>query len=404
MNAVEKVKKYGQEQLLRFLPELNEAEKRSLFDQIEKLDLDIIGKASADESRERGKITPLKAMDLSVIESRREEFETAGIGALKEGKVAAVLLAGGMGTRLGCDGPKGVYDIGLTRNLYIFQCLINNIMDVVRLTGRYIDLYIMTSDLNHDDTVSFFREHDNFGYPKEHMVFFEQAMAPCCDLEGHILLGSKSSVATSPNGNGGWYVSMMRAGLDDDIKRKGIEYLNVFAVDNVLQRICDPVFIGATILEGSEVGAKVVRKNHPDEKVGVMCLEDGHPSIVEYYDLTDSMRDLTDERGERVYNFGVILNYLFRVDSLTEIVNKALPYHVVLKKVPYISESGELIHPEEPNGHKFEQLILDMIHLSGSCLPFEVVREREFAPIKNLTGVDSVDSARDLLRKNGVVL
>lgn len=404
MNATDKVKKYGQEQLLRFLPELSEAEKETLFAGIEKLDFDIIEKAESDESRKRGRITPLDAMDLQRIEPRREEFRQAGLKALKEGKVAAVLLAGGMGTRLGCDGPKGIYNIGITGDLYIFECLINNLKEVVREAGVPIDLYVMTSDLNHDATVSFFKEHGFFGYPEDHVTFFEQEMAPCSDLTGHILLEAKNKVASSPNGNGGWYRSMMRAGLTEGLKRKGVEYLNVFAVDNVLQKICDPVFIGATILEGKDVGAKVVRKNHPDEKVGVMCLEDGHPSIVEYYDLPDSMRDEVDERGERVYNFGVILNYLFEVSALTNIVNEALPYHVVLKKVPYISDSGELIHPDSPNGHKYEQLILDMIYLSRSCLPFEVKREREFAPIKNLTGVDSVESARELLRKNGVVL
>ncbi len=404
MNIHDKLFKYHQEHLLKFESELTEAERESLYAQIESLDFDVISSAEAGESLKRGKITPLEAMDLSRIEPRREEFKAAGIEAIKAGRVGAVLLAGGMGTRLGCDGPKGIYNIGITRKLYIFECLINNLLDVVKEAGAYIHLYVMTSDLNHDATVSFFKEHDFFGYPKDHVTFFEQAMAPCSDLNDKVLLESKCRIATSPNGNGGWYLSMLRAGLEDHLKQNGIEYLNVFAVDNVLQRICDPAFIGATILEKAEVGAKVVRKNHPDEKVGVMCLEDGHPSIVEYYDLTPEMRDLTDERGERLYNFGVILNYLFNVKALDAIVKKALPYHVVLKKVPYIDDNGVLVHPEEPNGHKFEQLVLDMIHLSGSCLPFEVVREKEFAPVKNLTGVDSVDSARELLKLNGVEL
>ncbi|MCR5279137.1 MAG: UDPGP type 1 family protein [Lachnospiraceae bacterium] len=404
MNAQDKVVKYGQEQLLSFASELSDEERQALYSQIETLDFDVIAQGEAYKAAPRGKITPLEALDIQRIGLRRQEYEEAGLKAIKEGKVAAVLLAGGMGTRLGCDGPKGIYDIGITRRLYIFECLINNLTDVVNKAGAYIDLCVMTSDLNHEATVSFFKEHDYFGYPSENICFFRQEMAPCCDLEGKILLESKGKVATSPNGNGGWYLSMMRAGIADRLRTKDIEYLNVFAVDNVLQRICDPVFIGATILENKEVGAKVVRKNHPEEKVGVMCLEDGHPSIVEYYDLTDSMRDEVDERGERVYNFGVILNYLFKVDSLTKIVNKALPYHVVLKKVPYVSKTGEQVHPETPNGHKFEQLILDMIYLSKSCLPFEVEREREFAPIKNLTGVDSVESARELLKKNGVEL
>ena len=196
----------------------------------------------------------------------------------------------------------------------------------------------------------------------------------------------------------------MKNNLLDTIKNFDIEWLNVFAVDNVCQRICDPKFIGATLLEKRTVGAKVVKKATRDERVGVICLEDGKPSIVEYYELTDEMMDLADERGERVYNFGVILNYLFNVDELVEIVNKSLPYHVVEKKIPYVDENGNTVKPESPNGYKFEQLVLDMIHLADSCLPYEVVREREFAPIKNKTGVDSVESARELLKKNGVEL
>ena len=405
MNAIEKVKKYGQEQLLKYVDELTPAEADKLKAQIEELDFDVLSALSnSNEVLKRGKITPLESLELSEIEKHKDEYEKAGIEALKAGKVAAVLLAGGMGTRLGSDAPKGVFNIGKTRDLYIFECLINNMMKVVDRIGRYIRLYVMTSDLNYEATVSFFNEKNFFGYPKDQVIFFKQAMAPCCDMNGKVFLESKSKVSTSPNGNGGWFLSMIRSKVIDDVKKNGIEWFNVFAVDNVLQYICDPVFIGATILNKRDIGAKVVRKNHPDEKVGVVCLEDGRPSIVEYYELTDSMRDEVDERGERVYNFGVILNYLFNVSSLEEIVKTSLPYHVVDKKIPYIDENGNPVKPEEPNGHKFEQLVLDMIHMSDSCLPFEVVREKEFAPIKNKTGIDSVESAQALLEKNGVTL
>ena len=174
-------------------------------------------------------------------------------------------------------------------------------------------------------------------------------------------------------------------------------------MDNVLQRIADPVFVGATISKDCVVGAKVVRKAAPDEKVGVMCLEDGKPSIVEYYELTEELMNAKNEKGDPAYNFGVILNYLFSVQALEKLMGN-LPLHIVEKKIPYLDESGRLVKPEEPNGYKFENLVLDMIHKMDSCLPFEVVREKEFAPIKNKTGVDSVDSARELLKKNGVEL
>ena len=171
-----------------------------------------------------------------------------------------------------------------------------------------------------------------------------------------------------------------------------------------MQRIADPCFVGAVIDTKMAVGSKVVRKAARDEKVGVMCLEDGKPSIVEYYELTEEMMDAKDEKGDPAYNFGVILNYLFRIRDLEAIMNRKLPLHVVEKKIPYLDENGALVKPEAPNGYKYEQLVLDMIHEMDSCLPFEVVREQEFAPIKNKTGVDSVESARILVQKNGIVI
>ena len=196
----------------------------------------------------------------------------------------------------------------------------------------------------------------------------------------------------------------MKAGLDRDLEEKGVEWLNVFAVDNVLQQIADPVFVGATIASGCVSGAKVVRKTNPYERVGALCLEDGKPSIVEYYELTPEMAEAVNENGSLLYGFGVILNYLFRLDKLLEIESRQLPLHIVEKKVPYLDENGVLQKPETPNAYKFETLILDMIYMMDNCLSFEVVREKEFAPVKNATGVDSVESARELLQKNHIVI
>ena len=405
MTLREKLEEIGQSQLLKFEDEITPGEKEELYKQIESIDFGVIKELdSLNNPAKKGKISPLGALDLDAISARKKDYFNAGVKAIKEGKVGAVLLAGGMGTRLGSNDPKGMYNIGLTKPLYIFECLINNLTDVVKETDTYIYLYVMTSDLNYESTTKFFKKHDYFGYPSDHILFFKQEMAPCCDYNGKVLLEKKNKVAVSPNGNGGWFLSMMKTGILNHVHEHGIELLNVFSVDNVLQRICDPVFVGATLLEGKTVGAKVVRKNHPDEKVGAMCLEDGRPSIIEYYDLTDDLRDQVDDKGERVYNFGVILNYLFHVDELEKIVNESLPYHVVEKKIPCLDSDGNEVKPEAPNGYKFEQLVLDMIHLAESCLPFEVLREHEFAPVKNRTGVDSVDSARVLLEKNGKVL
>ena len=403
--AVKKLADYGQEHVLKYYDELSDSQKLELLAQIEATDFGVVSLCTKEDKEvKKGEISPLAAMQLSEINKRKDEFKAAGVDAIKNGKVGAVLLAGGMGTRLGSDDPKGMYNIGITKDVYIFERIISNLMDVVRETSTWIHLFIMTSDKNHEATTKFFKEKDYFGYNEEYITFFMQEMAPAADYTGKVYMEEKGKIATSPNGNGGWFTSMARWGVLDIIKEAGIEWLNIFAVDNVLQRIADPVFVGATILHNASVGSKVVRKAARDEKVGVMCLEDGRPSIVEYYELTDELMDAKDENGDPAYNFGVILNYLFNVKELEEIMNKNMPLHIVEKKIPYIDESGELVKPETPNGYKFETLVLDMIHLLDRCLPFEVVRNREFAPIKNKTGVDSVESARELLKQNGVEL
>ncbi len=403
--AKEKLEKYGQEHVLKYYDELSAQEQQELLAQIAATDMSILEVCKhKEELGKKGAITPLSAMELEEIEANREHFTAIGLEAIRAGKVGAVLLAGGMGTRLGSDDPKGMYNVGLTKDLYIFECLINNLMAVVRQADTWIHLFVMTSDKNHNSTCTFLKEHDYFGYNGEYVHFFKQEMAAATDYQGKIYLEEKGKLSTSPNGNGGWFISMKNSGILDIVKKEGIEWLNVFAVDNVLQKIADPCFVGATIHKNCVVGAKVVRKNAPDEKVGVMCLEDGRPSIVEYYELTDELMNAKDDKGNPAYNFGVILNYLFKESALEELLGSKLPLHIVEKKIPYLDEAGNLVKPEEPNGYKFENLVLDMIHEMDSCLPFEVVRNKEFAPIKNKTGIDSVESARALLQENGVVL
>lgn len=403
--AKQKLEQYGQEHVLKYYDELTTKEQEALLTQIAETDMSILAACkNKEELAQKGVISPLAAMELDEIEANRESFIATGIQAIKDGKIGAVLLAGGMGTRLGSDDPKGMYNIGETRDLYIFECLFNNIMDVVKQAGCFIHFFIMTSDKNNESTIKFLTEHEFFGYNKDYIHFFKQEMAAATDYDGKIYLEEKGKLSTSPNGNGGWFVSMKNSGLLELVKSEGIEWLNIFAVDNVLQRIADPCFIGATIQKNCVVGAKVVRKNAPDEKVGVMCLEDGRPSIVEYYELTEDLMNAKDEKGNPAYNFGVILNYLFNEQALENLLDGSLPLHIVEKKIPYLNEAGELVKPETPNGYKFENLVLDMIHQLDSCLPYEVVRNKEFAPIKNKTGIDSVESAKALLKENGVVL
>lgn len=376
-----------------------------LTKRLEEIDFSVLEHIERKETvNERGVFAPLDAVEVSEIEARGAEFKELGLKAIREGKVGAVLLAGGQGTRLGLDRPKGTLNIGVAKELYLFEQLLRNLMDVTDEAGVYVPLYIMTSNINNADTTAFFEEHDYFGYPKDYVKFFVQEMVPACDYEGRIYMESQTEVAMSPNGNGGWFSSMVNAGLLSDIKERGIEWINVFAVDNCLQRIADPMFVGATIAYGCESGAKVVRKAAPDERVGVLCTEDGKPSIAEYYEMTEEMATARKENGDLKYGFGVILNYLFSEKKLEQIADARMPIHVVEKKIPYMDVDGTFVKPEQPNGYKFETLVLDMVHMMDDCIPYEVVREREFAPIKNLHGVDSLDSARELMKGCGIKL
>ncbi len=404
--AYELLEKYGQTHLLKYYDELKEEQRRELLNQISELDFDLLKLLeNQQEEAQKGVITPLDdAVSIKKIEENRERYTQIGTEAIRQGKVGAILLAGGMGTRLGSDKPKGMYNIGETKDVYIFEMLINNLMDVVNATGAWVPLYIMTSEKNDLDTRQFFKDMDYFGYNPEFVDFFVQEMAPAATFDGKIFLEDKHRVATSPNGNGGWFISFEKAGLAAKAKANGVEFLNIFAVDNVCQRIADPCFVGAMIDGNYRSACKVVSKTAPEEKVGVLCLEDGKPSIVEYYELTEEMRYQKDDAGELAYRYGVILNYLFNMEDLEKNLENNMAVHIVKKKIQYVNEAGEIVKPETENGYKFETLVLDMVHMMDNCLAYEVVREKEFAPIKNKTGVDSVDSAKELLKLNGVTL
>ena len=385
------LQKHNQSQLLQYYDELSAEEQLRLLKQIEYTNFNIVKNIEISQSGSgNGKITPpANAVTVEEAARRRIQFETVGLNMLAEGKVGAVLLAGGQGSRLGYDGPKGTFNIGVTRELSIFEQLMRNVSDVTSQTGRAFPLFIMTSTVNDVATRSFFKEHSYFGYPRDEIHFFIQDVAPACDYDGKVFLDDKGRISLMPNGNGGWYSSLVNNGLGRILERDNIEWLNVFGVDNVLQRICDPAFIGA-------------KKTSPDEKVGVLCTQDGKPSIVEYFEMPEDLKNKT-KKGELVYRYGVILNYLFNVHDLNLTLSGKLPYHLADKAIAHM-ENGVRVTPSSPCGYKFETLVVDMVRLMGSCLAYEVEREREFAPVKNATGTDSVDTARELLRKNGVAL
>ena len=391
----------GQAHLLEYYEQLSEAERKQLLEDIDNTNFSIV-KNLQMQAKKRGKLSPVSAVTVNDILRRKANFEAVGLKLLSEGKVAAVLLAGGQGSRLGYSKPKGTFNIGETRELSIFEQQMVNIQEVTQRTGRHFLLLVMTSIENHDETVKFFEDHNCFGYPRDRVKFFKQDVAPTCDFEGKIFLNEKHRVSLAPNGNGGWYSSLVNSGLSRVLERENVEWLNVYSVDNVLQRICDPAFIGATILSGLGCGAKVVKKTCAEEKVGVLCLEKGKPTIVEYYEMPEELKN-KKKKGELVYRYGVTLNYLFNVHDLNLTLSGKLPYHLAEKAIPHM-ENGERIVPAEPCGYKFETLVVDMVAHMGSCLAYEVERDKEFAPVKNATGPDSVESARELLKKNGVIL
>lgn len=400
-NQMERVLlKLGQLDMLGYLHTLPAENQKKMLDQLATLDLSVL--SCQDTKRELHSITPCFTLKREQILEKEDELTAIGTKAIREGKLAAVMLAGGQGSRLGFNQPKGTVNIGVDVPLYIFECQIINLLTVCNQVGCYIPLFIMTSDGNHEETVSFMHNHGCFGYPAEFIWFFKQEQLPVLDVSGNLMLADKDTILTAPNGNGGWYSSLASSGLLKVIKNQGIEWLNVFAVDNVLQQIADPCFFGAVLEKNWKCGAKVVKKKSPDEHVGTLCVEDGsRPTIVEYYEMTDTMRYAKDVKGEYIFNYGVILNYLFRVDQLDNTLDVSLPLHRATKKVNYQTFDGE---KREDYACKFETLALDLINLQGECLPFEVSREREFAPIKNKEGPDSIETARELLKLNGYEL
>lgn len=395
------LKEIGQEQLLEYYPELTAAERAELLKDIESTDFSVL--ENIDKlPKPRGRIEPLKPLSCEEISARSKEFEEAGLKLLSQGKVAAVLLAGGQGTRLGFNKPKGMFDIGVTRPLPLFELHMADMLSVANRAKRAFHVFIMTSRANNGETIDFFKQNGYFGYPEDKIHFFIQDVAPACSFEGKVYLKNKHSVLSAPNGNGGWYKSLISSGLNSVLERDGVEWVNVCGVDNVLQRFCDPLFVGATVLGGYGCSAKIVRKERPEENVGLLCKVDGRPSVIEYYEMDENLK-CERENGKLVYCNGITLNYLFGLKALNAVDCAHFPYHLAKKKIEHF-EHGVEVCPASPCGYKFETLVVDMVNAMDNCLPFEVKRNKEFAPLKNSEGADSVETARALLIENGFKL
>lgn len=399
----------GQSHLLRFAGELSEAQLDALLKQIEGLDLDgvpalvheyVLGKPSFDPGSAAIAPPPgyMRGQDWDI-----EAYRAAGEDLLRAGKVAAFTVAGGQGSRLGYDGPKGCYPGGAVSGKPLFGCLADWIHAAQDRFGATVPWYIMTSPLNHDATVAFFNEHDHFGLDPANIMFFPQGVLPSFDMaSGKILLASKHEVATNPDGHGGSLRALAQSGALADMKQRGIEHISYVQIDNPLARVVDPVFIGlhaAAPDSSGEMSTKVVAKTEPGEKVGVVCTIDGKPGVIEYSDLPEATASQRNPDGTLTLRAGnIALHMLGRafVERITS-GDLSLPYHRAEKKVPCIDpESGEPIEPSEPNGVKLEMFVFDAIPLCEQSIVYEVERTDEFAPIKNADGNDSPASSARL--------
>lgn len=330
-----------------------------------------------------------------------------GLEAVADGKVAVVVLSGGQGTRLGFDGPKGMYDIGLPSHKTLFQLQAERLRRVCSLASKCvrevrIPWYIMTSPLNDAATRRFFASNKYFGVPEADVFFFSQGTLPCMTGDGKILLESAGRVAMAPDGNGGIYPALQQKGALKDMRDRGIEHLHVFSIDNALVRVADPHFLGYCIENGADCGNKSVWKSEPGEKVGVVVKRGGKPCVVEYSEMDEEACERRDADGKLVFGAGNICNHYFSHAFLEDTVLPGMAdmYHVAHKKIPAATgPSGETHKPSENNGIKLESFIFDVFPLSKNMVLFESPREEEFAPVKNAPGAstDSPDTSRAMI-------
>ena len=405
--AKRKLENSKQGHILNFYGNMSKENQERLLNQIEKLDLIQIEKLyeaikNPTEGKTETKVEPIEYVDKAKLsEGEKAEYIKIGNEALSSGKIAAVTMAGGQGTRLGHKGPKGTFDLGLKSHKTLFEIICDTLKKVQKENGVTIPWYIMTSEENNETTENFFKNNNYFGYPKESISFFKQGQYPMLDVNGKILLDEKGLIKEAADGHGGVYIAMLKNNVIEDMKKRGIKWVVVGGIDNVLVKMFDPIFIGLYLKQGYPSASKSVVKSYPEEKVGVFCKKNGKPSIIEYTELSKEMAQARDENGELKYGESNIIVHIFELETIENISKNILPYHPAFKKANYMDENGNIVIAEKENAYKFEAFIFDAFEQLDNMSILRVKREEEFAPVKNSDekGVDCPKTARELYKK-----
>jgi UDP-N-acetylglucosamine/UDP-N-acetylgalactosamine diphosphorylase len=389
---------------LRWWPELSDAQREGLLGQIESIPWDALDPVISTLVRERPKPVRLTGLQPAPVFPRQpppeqrlmyEDAVRRGREMLSAGKVAAFTVAGGQGTRLGFDGPKGMLPVTPVGNRTLFDLYAAMVLAARRKYGADIAWYIMTSLANHEATLAYFRSHGFFGLPSQDVMFFTQGMLPAFDFQGRALLADKDSPALSPDGHGGSLKALVHSGAVDDMKRRGISTISYFQVDNPLVKPFDPLFIGLHGRTGSEMSTKVAPKADDLERVGNVCLHQGKVTVVEYFEFPEEYARARDSQGRRLFDAGNLAIHVIEVGFVERIAGQTfqLPFRRAEKIVPYVDEAGRIRRPDKPNAVKLETFIFDVLPLARNPLMLEVERAEEFSPVKNASGVDSVETA-----------